>query len=441
MKPRKYPLPAQASRTMMQVATHTFPNGVRVACATMPQFESVTLGIWIGFGSRYEEPQLAGVSHFIEHLLFKGTPSRSSSAISFEIEGHGGYLDAFTQEENTCFHARVARDRVWETLDVLCDMYANSLCKPSDIARERDVILDEIVSCREQPQTHVQELLTSALWPDHPAGRSIVGTEQSLAKLNRRSIVDTWQRAYVPANTVFAFAGNITLDECKKRLAPRIANRQARPAPQFNTVPDSCIPVPLVAQDRDCEQTHFNWACRLFGRNDERRYAVRVLNTVLGENMSSRLFQSIREEHGLAYAVGSYLHVLEETGALVVSASVDHKDLLPCLRLLSAEIRRLKSRLIPREELERAKDYVTVQTRLGLESTTSQMMWIGENILAYDRFTSPEEAIHSVNTLSSENLRTLVRQSFSSNCISLALVGPKRSRRETAKILAVARDV
>jgi predicted Zn-dependent peptidase len=363
----------------------TLSNGLKVATAPMPHMNSVSVGIWVAIGSRYEAPPVSGACHFIEHLLFKGTRRRSAREISESVEGIGGYLNAFTGEESTCYHARASRERFDELLDVLADMFLGSLFRPIDISRERNVIKEEIAMYRDDPQQHVQELLNGLLWPRHALGRPITGTEKSLDFLNRHRLVKFLQRHYLAQNTIISVAGNITHRQVLKAVR-RVALRfPSGSAPRFEPAAITQQQPQIKLLSRKMEQTQVALGIRACSRHDERRFALRLLNTILGENMSSRLFQSLREDHGLVYSVYSSPSFFHDTGDLVISAGMDTDKLERTLRLIVAELRRMTLRAPSKKELARARDYVIGQMDLSLESTDNRMNWLGEQLAGYQR--------------------------------------------------------
>jgi len=409
---------------LMDVQESRLSSGVRLITSTLPRVQSVTFGIWVGVGARYETRNISGISHFIEHLLFKGTGKRSAKEISQEIEGYGGYLNAFTQEENTCYYARVASNRLWKALDVLTDMYNDPCFDPVEIKKERGVIIEEIMMYRDQPQQVVQEMLSEAIWQEHALGRPIIGTPETLAKMDKSVIKGFKDKAYVPSNTVFSFAGCLDHGECVRRVEQLVSEKSGSRVPGYDSVNRSVRQRDVILQKKDIEQTHMAMGVRIFGRNDKRRYALRLLNVILGENMSSRLFQVVREKYGLAYSVHSSAHLFEESGALVISAGLDRKRTLQAIELITREITRLKAVSVGHRELKMAKEYVIGQLKLGLESTTHQMMWIGDNLMSYGRFIRPEEIIDNITAITGRDILALAEQIFSGARASLAMVSP-----------------
>lgn len=419
---------------LMDFHSAVLPNGVRVAVSRIPRVQSVTLGIWVGVGSRYEPAARTGISHCIEHMLFKGTRKRSARAISQAIEGRGGYLNAFTQEESTCYYARVTCDQMVRALDVLCDMYLRARFAPPDLEKERKVLIEEIRMYRDQPQYLVQEALLSSLWRGHALGRPITGSPESLDALTRRDLLDFRERAYVPANTVFAFAGNVEPEACARHVERLCASLPKRAPPRFRPVDGGVGQARLAVVAKETEQTNVALGIRLFGRHDRRRYALKLLSAVLGENMSSRLFQSVRERRGLAYSINSGAQLHEECGVLVVSAGLRRNQTARALDLILTEMRRLRETPVGRREFRRARDYVLGQIRLGLESTTHQMMWIGDTLLSYNRFVSPEEAMDALSSVSPEQVRDVARSAFCPRRASLAVVSPALAAGERDRI-------
>ena len=406
----------------MNVHECTLANGLRVITSAMPQVESVSIGVWVGVGGRHESRAMSGVSHFIEHLLFKGTGARSAREISAEIEGHGGYLNAFTQEENTCFYVRAGHDRFLPSLEVLADMYLNSLFDAREVERERGVIVEEIMMYRDQPHQVVQEVVAEALWKDHPLGRSVSGTPDTIGRMTREQIVSFKDGSYAPGNTVVAVAGRVDHDECVAAVERLFGAAEPGRKPRCRSVGRGVKQKRTSLISRDTEQNHLALGFRLFGRGDRRRYALKVLSTVLGGNMSSRLFQIVREKHGLAYSIHSSCHLFRDSGALVVSAGLDRKRAMKALALVARELVRLRDKPVGRRELRCAKDYLVGQLRLSLESTSNQMIWIGENLMSRGKFIPPDTTIEELEGVTAEQVQRVARAVIRRPRLSLAVV-------------------
>ena len=415
----------------------TLKNGVRVATSTLPHVQSVSMGIWVGAGGRHESARLSGVSHFLEHLLFKGTPTRSPLDISQEIEGRGGSLNAFTQEESTCYYCRVPYDRMRDGLAVLGDMFLNSSLDPVEIDKERGVIIEELMMYRDQPQHESCEALNELFWHNHPAGRSVGGTPESVARLTREDIVGYRERHYIPARTVFAFAGLVEHDRCVDLVEALMGATVRRRAPRFRTVDERVAQHAHRIVARDIEQVHLAMGYRLFGRQDLRRYTLRILNAALGENMSSRLFQIVREKHGLAYSVNSSMHLMRETGALCITAGLDRQNLVKAVNLILREVERMQRRPVGAGELRRAKEYCIGQLRLGMESTGTHMMWLGEHLLTYGRVISSEESIDRLGAVTADDVLQLAEEIFSRDALSLSVVAPELTAKTEAGVVSV----
>jgi predicted Zn-dependent peptidase len=410
-------------------------SGLIVATAEMPHMASVSVGLWVGVGSRYEPAQLNGACHFIEHLLFKGTKKRSAQEISQAVEGIGGYLNAFTSEETTCFHARASHDRFDDLVDVLLDMLLNSKFAPSDIAKEREVIKEEIAMYLDEPQHRVQELLNATLWPGQPLGRPITGNARTLDGMRRTGLLAHLRQNYVAANTVVVAAGRIS-----HRRVVRAVSRYARYLGRG--VAPRCVPARNEQHDlrtglftKQTEQTQIALGIRTCSRYDQRRYALRLLNTILGENASSRLFQVLREELGLAYSIYSTASHFADAGDLTVYAGLDTNNVAKVLRIIARELRKLREAAPGTAELKRAQDYVIGQIDLGLESTENQMNWLGEQLLGYGRVLSPAQVKRRLRQVTAGEVGGVAHDFFRSERLNLALVGPLKQATQFAEML------
>ena len=409
--------------------TTRLPSGLTVATAEMPDRASVSLGLWLGIGARYEPGALNGACHFIEHMLFKGTRRRSARQISQAVEGLGGYLNAFTGEESTCFFARARHDHLEALIEVLSDMLLHARLAPADVDRERNVIKEELAMYLDQPQHQVQELLNATLWPDQPLGRPLVGTPASLDRMDRDALLRFRRAHYTSGAAFLVAAGHVQHAELVK-----VAGRYLR------SLPAGARPVPSPAIERQqapvvrlhtkaTEQTQIAIGFRTCSRHDPRRHALRLLNTVLGENMSSRLFQELREDRGLAYSIYSSVTAFGDTGTLVISAGLDTANVRPALRLILKELGRVAARAPERHEFRRARDYVLGQMDLGLENTENQMHWLGEQLVGHGRLISPATVRQRLAAVTPADLRTVAGDFFRPERLNLALVSPMESCR------------
>jgi predicted Zn-dependent peptidase len=413
------------------------PNGLKLATAEMPHMASVSLGLWVGVGGRYEPADLNGASHFIEHMLFKGTRKRSARAISQDVEGIGGYLNAFTSEENTCFYSRARHDRFDELLEVLADMFANSTFDPVEIEKERGVIKEELAMYRDQPAHHVQELLNETLWPGQPLGRSLTGTNRTLNAMSRADLLHFKRSNYVTGSIVVAAAGNLTHQRVLKSVARFSRGFTRGSRPRFAPSDNSQSAPRIRTFRRRTQQTQLALGIRTCSRHDDRRFALRLLNTILGENMSSRLFQVVREDRGLAYNIFSVLSFFHDTGDLVISAGLDTENVAEVLRLIVVELRRMRRSAPDRGEFQRARDYIIGQFDLGLESSENQMMWLGEQVIGYGRIMLPTAIRRRLSAVTPSAVRDVARDFLRSDRLNIALVSPVKEEMKLRRLLRV----
>jgi predicted Zn-dependent peptidase len=400
------------------------PKGPTVVTAEMPHMASVSLGLWVGIGGRYESAAISGVSHFIEHLLFKGTRRRTALEISQAVEGVGGYLNAFTSEENTCFYSKARHDRLDELLDVLMDMFLRSTFDPVEIEKERGVIKDELAMYLDQPHHYVHELLDATLWPDQPLGRAITGTTATLDGIGREQLAEFQGANYLAENTLVAAAGNLRHEAVVKAVSRYARAFKHGRKPVFQPADAGQTAPRLRFFEKEVEQTQIALAARACSRHDERRYALRLLNTILGENMSSRLFQTVREERGLAYSIYSSLSFFDDAGSLTVSAGVETEKMAEALKLILKEMRSMTQKPPTTAELRRARDYTIGQLELGLENTESRMMWLGEQLLGYGRVVDAEHVKRELAAVKPSDVRTVAGEFFQSDRLNLAVISP-----------------
>ena len=411
-------------------------NGLRIATAEMPHMTSVSVGIWVGVGSRYEPSTLNGACHFIEHMVFKGTRKRSAKQISEAVEGIGGYLNAFTSEETTCFHARAAHDRFEQLLDVLADMLLDPRFAPTDFKKERDVIKEEISMYLDQPHHQVQEVLNQTLWPGQPLGRPITGTPRTLDGINRPRLLTYLRSHYVASHVVIAAAGRLTHERMVKACKPYARRFGNQPGAVWQRVQENQSGPQISLVNRKTEQTQLALGIRTCSRHDPRRYALRVLNTILGENMSSRLFQTIREDCGLAYSIYSSPSFFADTGDLVISAGLDTENLQKTLKLIVKALRQISHRRPSASELKRACDYLAGQIDLGAESTDNQMNMLGEQLLGYGRIMTTVEMKRRLRKVTSTEVQAVACNFFRPERYSLALVSPMKAANGLSKLLS-----
>ena len=401
------------------------PNGLRLLSQEMPQTLSVSICLFVGTGSRYEAEPISGISHFIEHVLFRGTEKRPTSrVISESIEGIGGILNGGTDRETTVYWAKAPRDHFVSTLDTLSDMLLHSKFEPSDIEKERQVIVEEIHMSEDQPDQKACQLIDTVLWPDHPLGRDIAGTEKSVAAITRDDMRKYMAEHYLPENTVVAIAGGVAQKDILKAINEQFGEwqtgtKKASPFPPFKGANGKR----LVVEKRDIEQDHFLLALPALSISDPRRYTESLLNVVLGEGMSSRLFSEIRDKMGLAYAIHSYAEFLKDTGALTVAASVDPDNLMKALEAVIKELNLLKTTLTEKE-LAKAKELSKGRLALRLEDSRHVASWLGGQEVLTGEVLTPEEVLRRIDAVTLADLKNLAEELIKEDKLRLSLVGP-----------------
>lgn len=423
--------PARVSTKTLQdgVKRTTLPSGLRIVTEAIPTTRSISLGVWVGIGSRDETPAMSGASHFLEHLLFKGTHRRTALQISSEIEAVGGETNAFTTKEYTCYYARVLDDDLALAVDVLVDAVADSLLEPADVETERGVILEEIAMHEDEPGDEVHDVFTEAIFGDHPLGRLISGTEESITPMTRTQINGFYRRRYTPPNIVVAAAGNLdhasVVRLVRKALAGTALDATAA-APAGPRTGSKRVPTQkphVVVRNRDTEQAHVVLGGVGIGRLDERRFALGVLNNVLGGGMSSRLFQEIREKRGLAYSVYSYASQYADAGVFGVYAGCAPGKVEEVLDLTRGELASVAADGLNSEEVARGRGMVKGSYVLGLEDTGSRMSRLAKSELHYGDLMSVDQLLARVDAVTEEEVRQVARDLLDQP-MTLAVVGP-----------------
>ena len=388
----------------------------------MPYVRSVSLGVWIGSGSRIERGSENGLSHFIEHMVFKGTKNRTAEDIARSVDSVGGGLDAFTSKELVSFNTKVMDEHVPIALDVLADLVLNPLFRPEDIEKEKGVILEEIKMEADQPEFVLHEAFTSSFWKGHGLGRPILGTRETVKKYGQEMLRDFYNRVYSPGNILITAAGNLDHAQLIRMIGDTFGDMGDRGKPPVQTVPKAHAPLILKSKD-SLEQVHIALGVPAYPLAHHLRFPLYVLNTVLGGGMSSRLFQDIRERKGLAYAVYSELNLFSDTGCLTVYAGTGIETAKQVVTSVIQEFKRLKDELIAPDELRRAKDHMKGSLMLSLESTSSRMSNLARQELYFDRFMSLDELLENIESVKSEEVQAIAEEFFASENIALAMLG------------------
>jgi predicted Zn-dependent peptidase len=400
----------------------TLANGVRVITEKMAHVRSVSLGVWITTGSRCEAPDENGISHFIEHMVFKGTKHRSAEDIARSVDSIGGGLDAFTAKELVSYNTKVLDEHLPLAFDVLADMVLNPLFRKEDIEKEKGVILEELKMDVDNPEYLLHEIFSSNFYKDHPLGKPIIGTKDTVKKFHREMIHDYYRRYYSPSNIVITAAGNLN----HERLVD-LARDHFQDLRVSGALPPAQVPVPharLVFKNKSSlEQTHLYMGVPAYPFPHELRFACYVLNTVLGGGMSSRLFQNIREKQGLAYSVYSDLSMYRDTGCMAIYAGTSIETAGKVVECIVKELREIKENLVPAEELRRAKDHLKGSFMLGLESTSSRMSNLARQEIYFKRFFTLDEMIQSIEDVSAAQVQKIAQEFFNPKNITLAMLG------------------
>jgi predicted Zn-dependent peptidase len=396
-------------------------NGVTVLSEEMDAVRSVALGIWFAVGSRDESPPEAGMSHFMEHMMFKGTPTRTAAQISEAFDQLGGELNAFTSKEYTCYYARVLDEHVPTAIEILSDMVVNSLLDEEACANERQVVIEEIARMEDTPDDRIHEMFARTLWPDHPIGLPILGQKETVGGFGHDASAAFRQRHYLTGNTVVAAAGNIDHDRLvaltERFLTMPPGPRSARPAAHAPSASR------LAVLEKETEQAHICWGVSTMNAHHEDRFVLAIIDSVLGGGMASRLFQEIREKKGLAYAVYSFHALYQDTGQFTVYAGTRPNNAEQVIRLIQAEAERMKAQGITPDELFRAKESIKGHLVLGLESTRNRMTRLGKNEATGGEILSVDEVVRRVDGVADADIKRVAHEVLSQEKV-LAVIGP-----------------
>jgi len=398
------------------------PNGVRIITEEIDHVRSAALGIWVGAGSRDEREGFEGISHFIEHMFFKGTEHRSARALAESLEAVGGQLNAFTTKEYTCYYAKVLDEDLDLAIDVLSDMFFSSLFDEKEIEKEKNVVIEEIKMYEDSPDELIHDVFSECVWNDHPLGKPILGTEESIRSLSRERIMQFLTEHYAPDNVVISVAGKIKHEDVVAKLSPHFGtfNRGGRrvleETPKGLTIEHY--------QKKDTEQMHILLGVPGLGQDDEDIYAMHIFNNILGGGLSSRLFQEIREQRGLAYSVYSYHSTYVDTGLFAVYAGTSPKNTQEVIACILEELMEMKKKGISVEELVRTKAQIKGGLYLGLEAVSSRMSRLGKTELTYNRVLSPEEVVEKLEKVTQEDVLRVIGRLWQKENISIMTLGP-----------------
>jgi predicted Zn-dependent peptidase len=404
------------------VQKEILPNGLVVITEPMDYFHSVSVGIWLRNGSRREPAEINGISHFIEHMVFKGTKRRSAEDIAREVDRVGGMLDAFTAKEMVCFNTRVLAEHLPKAFDVLADMVLEPRFAAVDIDREKSVVLEEIRMTQDNPEDLVHELFTQNFWNPHPLGKPILGTPETVSALTRETLDDWFARSYAPNNLVITAAGRITHQQMVDMVTERFSKLSAFPDGASEPAPEGSPHITLRTK-HELEQVHICLGVPALPLTDDRRFAASILSNVLGGGMSSRLFQNIRERLGLAYAIFSEMNSYRDAGMLSVYAGTSLETTEQLIGCVLEEFQRLKTQPLDDEELRRAKDHLKGATLLALEGTGSRMNSLARYHIYFDRHFTAQELIAMLESVTAEQVQQIAAEIFQPGRIAASVVG------------------
>ncbi|MEZ0364717.1 M16 family metallopeptidase [Mycobacterium sp. pUA109] len=423
-------MPRPPAANLAAVRRTTLPGGLRVVTEHLPAVRSASVGVWVGVGSRDEGATVAGAAHFLEHLLFKATPSRTAVQIAQEMDAVGGELNAFTTKEHTCYYAHVLDTDLELAVDLVADVVLNGCCAAADVELERDVVLEEIAMRDDDPEDALGDVFLSALFGDHPVGRPVIGTADSVSAMTRAQLHSFHVRRYTPDRMVVAVAGNVDHDAAvalvRERFGPRLVRGRRAAAARKGTARVPGRPG-LTLVNRDAEQTHLSVGVRTPGRNWPHRRALAVLNTALGGGLSSRLFQQIRESRGLAYSVYSTVDTFADTGALSVYAACQPERFADVVAVTAEVLESVARDGISAAECRIAKGSLRGSLVLGLEDSGSRMHRLGRNELNYGEQRSIARTLRELDAVTVEEVNAVARQLLHKPCGG-AVLGPYRSK-------------
>lgn len=406
----------------------TLANGVRIVTEEIPYVRSVSMGLWVGAGSRDENESNNGIAHFIEHMMFKGTAKRTAKGIAEALDAVGGQLNAFTSKEYTCYYTKVLDEHIDVAVDLLSDMYFNSLFREGDIDKEKNVIIEEIKMYEDTPDELVHDIFTSTLWTGHALGRSVIGTEEIIRTIDREKLLKFRDENYVPDSLVVAVAGNIKHEQIVAKLAPLFGTIKACTRERIYSQPvTECR---ISTKKKDTEQVHLCVGTPGLPMEHDDIYVLHLINSALGGGISSRLFQEVREERGLAYSIFTYHSSYRDAGLFSIYAGLSRNNLTEVLSLISAELKSVRKEGITAEELARAKEQLKGSVLLGLENVSNRMTRLGKSELSVNRVISVEETVQKINKVGFEDIKRLADIFFRGDNIVIACVGPEVDEKE-----------
>ncbi len=409
-------------KEVRNIRRQKLPNGLTVITEQMQHIRSASIGIWLQTGSRDEDPEWNGISHFIEHMVFKGTKHRTAEEIARQVDSIGGNLDAFTAKECICFNVKVLDEHVPTALDILSDLVLNPIFDPADITRERGVILEEIKMDEDNPDYLVHEIFTQNFWKDHPLGKPILGTKETVKRFERPSVVEAYTHRFAPGNIIVSAAGNLDHDRFVELVTKAFEHMKPVKNGSHSSAPKIVSRI-ILRNKKALEQVQLCLGVPAHPIAHEKRHAGYILNTLLGGGMSSRLFQNIRERQGLAYSIYSDLNPYRDTGCLAVYVGTSLASASKVVQSVVSEFRKLKTEPVPEEELKRSKAQLKGSLMLSLESSTARMSNLARQEMYFDRFYDLDELIEKIEAVTADDLSGLANEFFKTESVAVTALG------------------
>lgn len=404
------------------VTIRTLENGIKIALEEIPYVRSISFGIWVKNGSRNEQPRENGVSHYIEHMMFKGTEHRTAREIAEEMDALGGQINAYTTKEYTCYHTRVLDKHFDRALDVMSDMLLHPLIAEEDVKKERNVITEEIYMYDDAPEELVHDALQDAIWRESSLGMPILGTEETIGTFDAAFIRSYYEKNYHPDNIVLSVAGNFALEKMVSKLNEKLGKwSREEPFVPFNT--QAGYHVSYVEKEKDVEQVHTCIAFQAFEREHPMKYAMAIFNTLFGGGMSSRLFQKIREEHGLTYSIYSYTTAFADSGIFTICASMNPNQAERVFTLIAEEIKEVKAAAFPEKLIAVTKEQMISNFIIGTESTLNRMNSAGASLMLRGEVQETEEVIAKIEAVTPEDVLEAARMVLNFENLSYSVVG------------------
>ena len=410
------------AQEVRNIRRQKLPNGLTVISEQMQHIRSASIGVWLQTGSRDEDAEWNGISHFIEHMVFKGTSHRTAEEIARQVDSIGGNMDAFTAKECICFNVKVLDEHVPTALDILSDLVLNPVFDASDIARERGVILEEIKMDEDNPDYLVHEIFTQNFWKDHPLGKPILGTKETVKRFERQAVLDAYTHRFSPNNIILSAAGNLDHDRFVELVTKHFEDMKPM-ANGFHSSAPKIVSRIILRNKKALEQVQLCIGVPAHPIAHEKRHAGYILNTVLGGGMSSRLFQNIRERQGLAYSIYSDLNPYRDTGCLAVYAGTSLASAAKVVQSVVGEFRKLKNEPVQEEELKRSKAQLKGSLMLSLESSTSRMSNLARQEMYFDRYYDLDELIQRIEAVTADDLISLANEYFKTESVAVTALG------------------